>query len=214
MVKYPKIVIKDAWLLRENASKHLHELWAGPEDKLAEDDWMAEKVKAYQDAWRPYEQKILKGMCDIYGIEFKQNIIDVYIAPWFSAFSDPLVIGVMYEPDVFVDTLAHELLHRLFTCNNIISVSERPGVLLKAWKKAVPGRLDDNTRIHIPVHAGLKELYLDVLRQPMRLDRDIAASASVKEPWMETYKQAWDYVNLHGYKEINSKVAQLYKDIK
>jgi hypothetical protein len=105
MSKYPEIRIKDAWLLRENASKHLHELW-GKDTQLADDAWMENRVKQYQKAWQTYEKKILNGMCDLLGLSFRQNVIDVYIAPWFGAFSDPLVIGVMREPDQFVDTLS------------------------------------------------------------------------------------------------------------
>ena len=37
-------------------------------------------------------------MCGLLDLEFRQNIIDVNIAPWFYAFSDPMVIGVTLNP--------------------------------------------------------------------------------------------------------------------
>ena len=87
----PTIRIKNAWLLRENASVYLHELW-GKDEKLVDYDWIDKRVEEYQAAWKPYQKKVLAGMCDIMGLKFRQNIIDVYIAPWFRAFSDPLVL--------------------------------------------------------------------------------------------------------------------------
>ena len=68
-------------------------------------------VKAYRKSWENYEARVIK-VCDLYDLEFYQNLIDVYIAPWFGAFSDPLVIGVKHDPDEFVDTLTHELAYR------------------------------------------------------------------------------------------------------
>ena len=126
----PIIRIKDAWLLRENASKYLHELWAKKDDMLANDNWMEKRVAEYNKAWKPYETKILNGLSDTLELNYRQNIIDVYIAPWFRAFSDPMVIGVMQEPDLFIDTLTHELTHRLLTDNTAIP---HETLLLGAW---------------------------------------------------------------------------------
>ncbi len=53
--------IKDTWLLRENVSRHLHELW-GKVKTLADDDWMAMRdrvifhriVEAYKSGKSPF----------------------------------------------------------------------------------------------------------------------------------------------------------------
>lgn len=166
----PSVRIKNAWLLRENVSRHLHELW-GEGKVLADDEWMEWKVGEYEKAWQPYEQKILHGMIEILGLSFRQNIIDVYIAPWFHAFSDPLVIGVMQEPDVFVDTLTHEL-------------------------------------VHIPVHAVHQAIYLNVLKEPERLRRDIARN---KRHHATPYIAAWEYIEANGYKDIIKQLRKSYE---
>ncbi len=56
------------------------------------------------------------------------------------------------------------------------------------------------------VHSGLKEIYLDVLKEPYRLERDIKEC----QQW-PAYKAAWAYVEDNDYKEINKKIKELYK---
>lgn len=201
----PTIRIKDAWLLRENASQYLHELWASPGHVLADGAWMEGRVAEYQAAWTPFESKILSGMTDILQLSFRQNIIDVYIAPWFRAFSDPMVIGVMQEPDVFVDTLTHELIHRLLTDNTTIP---HETMLLEEWQKLFGKKYSFGTLVHIPVHAVHKAIYVDILNQPERLNRDIAANKKYKAT---DYILAWDYVDRHGYQEIIGMLQHSYK---
>ena len=203
----PVIRIKDAWLLRQNASQHLHELWAKEGDKLADDEWMEKRVKEYRKAWQQYVKTIMEGMTDTLGLAFRQNIVDVYIAPWFRAFSDPMVIGVMQEPDLFVDTLTHELIHRLLTDNTTIP---HETMLLAPWQKLFGKSHSFGTVVHIPVHAVHKAIYLDVLGQPERLERDIANN---KKYEATDYMAAWDYVEKHGYKEIIGKLKKSYEQL-
>lgn len=207
LTELPEIRIKDAWLLRENASKHLHELW-GKDKKLADDKWMEWKVGEYKKAWQPYEEKILRGMTETLGLSFRQNVIDVNIAPWFHAFSDPMVIGVMLEPDVFVDMLTHELLHRLLTDNTTIphEFDLRP-----EWEKLFGKQHSFRLLVHIPVHAVHKAIYLDVLKAPERLERDIANNKKFESA---DYVGAWNYVEKHGYEEIIKKLRKSYISLK
>jgi hypothetical protein len=198
----PEIRINDGWMLRENASNHLHELWAKEGQKLEDDAWMKQRVADYQAAWKPVEDKILHAMCASLGLEFFQNVLDVYIAPWFNAFSEPLVIGVMREPDEFIDTLAHELLHRLLTDN---TTSPKDALLANRWEKLFGETDSFNETVHIPVHAVLKHIYLDILKQPERLERDIEHTKN--DP---PYKAAWDYVNGHDYMHIIELLKQDY----
>lgn len=203
----PVIRIKDAWLLRENASQYLHELWATKEDVLADDDWMQKRVAEYNKAWKPFEKKILTGLCNTLDLSYRQNIIDVYIAPWFRAFSDPLVIGVIQDPDLFVDSLTHELTHRLLTDNTTIP---HETMLLEPWQKLFGKSHSFGTIVHIPVHAVNKAIYLDVLNEPRRLKRDIANN---KKYEAEDYIAAWDYVEEHDYEEIIEKLKKSYKQL-
>lgn len=201
--KLPEIRIKDAWLLRENASKHLHELW-GKDKTLADDEWMEKRVADYKKAWKPLEHKILTAMTDLLGLSFRQNIVDVHIAPWFNAFSDPMVIGVMKEPDEFVDILTHELIHRLLTDNTAVP---HDYMLLDEWQKLFGKEHTFGMVVHIPVHAVHKAIYLDTLKEPKRLKRDIENN---KKYDATDYIGAWDYVEQHGYKDIIEQLRQSY----
>lgn len=205
---FPEIRIQDAWLIRVNVSVHLHELWAKDGQELADDDWMERKVKEYQKAWKPYEKKILTGLYETLDLKYRQNIIDVYIAPWFNAFSDPMVIGVMMKSDVFVDTLTHELIHRLLTDN--LTIPYQTGILMPEWQKLFGKKHTFTTLVHIPVLAVHKAIYLDVLNEPERYERDVRKN---KEYKATDYIKAWEYVDKNGYKEIINKLRDSYTEL-
>ena len=203
----PIIRIKDGWLLRSQVSKHLHELW-GRNSKLANDKDMQRIVGKYQAAWQPLEQKIMTGMTETVGLSFAQNIIDVYIAPWFRAFSDPMIIGVIYSPDEFIDHLTHELLHRLLTDNTTLPYQTQ---MLTEWQKLF--NLHNHNFgliVHIPVHAIHKAIYLDILKAPDRLKRNVVNCNKYNAT---DYIKAWDYVEQHGYKQIIEQLKESYKEL-
>ena len=201
MKTIPTIRIKNAWLLRAEVSVHLNELW-GDGIPLESEKFYKEKTEIYKNAWQPYEQKILLGMSEIFGLTFRQSEIDVYIAPWFAAFSDPMIIGTKYDPNRFVEVLSHELLHRLITDNTTYHDGD---ILLKIWKDLFGDQHSKNTLIHIPVHAGLKAIFLDVLNEPQRLENDISLCAK----W-DHYRNAWEYVQENDYKQIIQKLKESY----
>lgn len=202
MKTYPQIRIKNAWLIREQVSTHLHKLWGSEDKPMANDKQMDEIVQAYRDAWEPYEQKILAAMCEELGLSFRQNIIDVYIAPWFHAFSDPMIIGVIHKPDRFVEILTHELLHRLLTDNN---ESPDDTKYRQYWAKLFGNDHTSRALVHIPVHATLQAIFDDHLHEPQRTVND---RERCKE-W-PAYDAAWKYVEQEGYREIIGKLRQQY----
>ena len=207
MYKYhmPEVRIKDAWLLRSNASKHLHELWSKDGEVLADDDKMHEIVEAYKKAWQPYERNVLQAMYDLLELRFYQNTIDVYIAPWFHAFSDPMVIGVTYGPDRFVEILTHELCHRLLTDNQY---NTGYPILGNEWVRLCGEDISFVTRVHIPVHATLQAIFNDVLLEPERTKND----KKLCKQWPD-YDAAWKYVDRHGYKTIIRQLKASYKTL-
>lgn len=164
-----------------------------------------EKVGQYEKAWRKKEQIIIEGMCRLYGLEFYKPIIDVSVAPFFVPKSEPLTINFNYEPDLTLDIITHELLHVLFTDNTKINKPESGINLFKAWEDILGAGHERHVLVHIPIHAGLKALYLDILKEPTRLERDINRCSK----W-PGYRAAWDYVQANDYKEINKKIARIY----
>jgi hypothetical protein len=202
--RHPVIRIRDGWLLRDQVSKHLHELW-GKGQPLADDEWMEQRVAAYTAAWQPFETKIMDGLHELTGLRFRQNIVDVYLAPWFNAMSDPLIIGVMREPDEFIDVLTHELIHRLLTDNAALPFET---LLVPRWEALFGPDHSFHALIHIPVHALHQAVYLDILDAPHRLERDKTRD---RETHSADYVAAWEYVGTQGYKEIIMKLKEDYQ---
>jgi hypothetical protein len=202
----PEIRIKYAWLLSQKTSVHLNELW-GNGKALRSDEEYRVIVDNYIKAWKPYEKQIIESMQRITGLSFRQEIIDIYIAPWFNAFSDPLVIGVIFKPHTFIDILTHELIHRLLTDNTEIPYDTW---LLDEWHDLFGKELSDTTVVHIPVHAVHKHIYLDVLKDPKRYEDDKEANIDNKAT---AYIKSWEYVDKNGYKEIIEKLKKSYKKL-
>jgi hypothetical protein len=206
----PEIRIKDAWLLRENASEYLDKMWRKKDDEpIAHNPdynkWITAKVASYREAWQPYEQNILSSMCTMLGLNFKQNIVDVYIAPWFYAFSDPMVLGVTFEPDEFVDHLTHELIHRLLSDNLVTSPDFD---YIEEWRNLFGTQHSFNALVHIPVHAVHKAIYLDVLKDSKRLEGDVS---TLKKNNAADYLKSWEYIEKEGYSEIIDKLRRSYR---
>lgn len=162
----------------------------------------------YRKAWAKKEEKILTGMQDIFGLTFYKPIIDVTLAPAFGPKSLPLIINFFHKPDAFVDILTHELFHNLFTDNQYVQRDENSN-LVEVWRELFPEDLTQVALVHTPVHAGLKAIYLDVLNEPKRLERDIAEC----QQWPD-YKAAWEYVEKNDYKKIIEKFKKSYNEVK
>lgn len=138
-------------------------------------------------------------MCGLLNMEFKQNTIDIYAAPFYTSFSFPMFIATKYEPDRAIEVIAHELLHVLLYDNT----SGELDLFAKGkeWRKLFKDCEDEIARIHIPVHAALQSLFNDVLRESERTERD--KKMCINYP---PYKLAWEYVDKVGYKKIIEQV--------
>lgn len=163
----------------------------------------------YRAAWKPKAHTILEGMCKLYGLEFYRDVIDVNLAPWIKPISKPIMMSFFYEPDQFVDILTHELLHVLQTDNKKIKYQDsRLHDVRAIWVGQFGDTHSFKTLVHIPIHAGLKAIYLDILKEPERLERDIKACEHMPE-----YKLAWEYVEKHDYKKIINNLKDAYSHL-
>ena len=208
-MRLPEIRISFADLLYFNESQTL----AG-EDKLDTYEQYEEWTEAYRKEWRKYETKIITALQEVLGVQFYKPVIDVSCAPYFIPKSDPLIMNFRNEPDQFVDVLMHELCHVLLTDNNVLQIhnhTKKSVNLARVWEELFGKEHDFGTLVHIPVHALSKYIYLDILKEPSRLKRDID---SVKTyVGSEIYTAAWDYVEKHGYELIINKLKVSYKEL-
>ncbi len=165
-----------------------------------------ERVKKYRKAWKKKEKTILPAMQEMLDLCFYTNTIDVTITPWQSyiSMSSPLIIDCTSQPDEFVDLLTHELFHVLFTDNQIINRGDDGSGRLK-WDELFGETENWTLIIHIALNACLKYIYLDILKEPKRLKRDMEHSKI-----FEDYRLAWEYVEANDYTQIIDKVRQSY----
>ncbi len=206
-VALPEIRINFAYLLYFGESQKI----AG-ENKLETYEQYTEWTLNYRKEWRKFESKILKALLDKLELAFYLPIIDVSCAPYFIPKSDPLIMNFSHEPDKFVDVLTHELIHLLLTDNNIVRTKDAKPVinLFDEWKKLFRGNYDFSTLVHIPVHAISKYIYLDVLHDPSRLQRDIDSAQKLNGA--KAYIDSWDYVNNHDYHQIVNDLSGSYQE--
>lgn len=199
-MNYPEIRFRDPFLLIGAIYGDIEPAYMPPvaktdeRDKLNRDS-INKKLYEYEKAWRPYEQRIINGMCDLLNMEFRQNVIDIYAAPFYTSFSFPMFIATKYEPDRAVEVITHELLHVLLYDNTAqkLDLAARG----EEWRTSFKDVEDDIALIHIPVHAALQALFDDILNEPERTKRDKEMCKNYP-----SYKFAWEYVDSVGYKKI------------
>lgn len=203
-MNYPEIRFRDPFLLIGAIYDDIEPAYMPPvaktdeRDKLSRDS-INKKLDEYEKAWRPYEQKLIKGMCDLLNMEFRQNVIDIYAAPFYTSFSFPLFIATKYEPDRAIEVITHELLHVLLYDNT----SQELDLATKGeeWRKLFKSVNDEIAQIHVPVHAALQVLFDDILEEPERTKRDKEMCKNYP-----SYKLAWEYVEKVGYKKIVEQI--------
>jgi hypothetical protein len=114
---------------------------------------------------------------------------------------------VTSEPDHFVDLLTHELIHRLLTDNNKFTIQGSGNDLGDRWSQLFGSNHSFGCLIHIPVHAVHKAVYLDVIKSPERLKRDLKITKKFNQ---EAYVSSWKYVEDRDYKDIVVKLKKSY----
>ncbi len=158
-----------------------------------------EKIEKYKKEWVTHEEKIVSALQETLELDFAHNIIDIYVVTASrGSFSDPVVISSKFTPEVFIDILTHELIHRLLS-ENTESVA-----VGKILLKILP---DENnmTRVHVLLHAVHKHIYLNTLKEPERLTANLMRSDK-----FPNYKKAWKIVEDFGYQELIEKVKSFY----
>lgn len=189
----PEIRLRHSRLMTANVSMPLLKLARGKDAVMPSNDYFEERAQEYRNTWEQYEERIVSGMMAALNLTFYLPVIDVTLAPMISPFSTPLIMSYKPEPDLFVDILAHELVHVLLS-DNLEGVKFRQ-FLDVTW--ADEARLTKN---HIGVHAMLEHLFVSVLEEPERMVRD-KDLVSGNLP----YKRAWDIVETEGSKAILDK---------
>lgn len=204
--KTPEIRLYYSYLLRENISEHFAKLY---KTELLSQEKYEEFTENYKNAWQPVEKKILTSMCEVLNLKFYKSIVDVPLAPYLIGQSSPMILNFLKYPDEFIDLLAHELAHVLLTDNDKYSFHYNKDInLVKKWAKMYGQKRSWKELVHIPIHAILKFIYLDILQESRRLERDIEQC----QKW-PGYKEAWIYIESNDYKKILTDLEHMYEEL-
>lgn len=200
-IKIPKFIIKynrflDPIFISYIQSDPKWKNWIVPSREI-----VLKRAQNYKKEWAKYEEKIIRNLCSITGLKFNRNVIDVYIVSGNPRqFSNPIIIKSGFPPDEFVDVLTHELIHKLFQDNiDIFPVK----ILTEMFPKE-----SQTTKNHIFTHAILKYIYLDVLKDKKRLEKNIIKS---KNHGTNDYMRAWKIVERTGYKKLIKELKDKIK---
>jgi hypothetical protein len=205
----PEIRISYGQLLSNTVSRELAQKFGF---KLEDDSVYFDKTFEYWKAWDKKEKQILEALQEMLGVKFYLPIIDVTCLPFFIPQSMPVIMNFKETPDRFVDVLAHELCHLILTDNTSYREYEEAPKHFMAdnWRKMY-GDHEHKALVHIPVHAMCKYLWVDVMKEPSRYERD---KTEVKDyHGSESYIKAWDYVDSNDYKKIVEDLKSLYEKL-
>lgn len=182
MKQAPRIEIKYGRLIDPffiEYSKHKHPSWVPPEEQC-----VREKVETFKTAWEEVGEKITRAIMEVTKFSFVREVFDVYIVSGTPRdMSDPIIIRSRWNPDEFIGSLLHEILHRFCTLNRI--------------EFGYPSETR-STQTHIYVFALIEYTYRDVLNDEVGLEA-IKLRADENNP---EYRRAWEVVSRDGYKSI------------
>ncbi|MDP2587575.1 MAG: hypothetical protein Q8P33_02260 [bacterium] len=143
-------------------------------------------LKARQRLWKKHEKKVVRTLEKIVGVTFSEDTITCYVVGRGVPISDPVIMPIFANRPAtrFVDSLAHELTHRL--------LSQKDGTLkmrrvTKMLRKKYPHE-PWNVILHVMVDAVMAELYKKVFTAA-RIKSDYRFISSIQE-----YKRAWEIV--------------------
>lgn len=157
------------------------------------------EIEKIKPLWSGIESDALKSISEITGLNWKEKDIVCYVIGFGRSFSDPLTIKIHETPELFIDTLVHELIHHMQVQNNEQS---------KKWYSYLDKNYSNETSLtknHIIVHAVHKKIYL-TLFDKKRLETDIKDSGLSKD-----YARSWEIVEKEGYENLIKKFKQLTK---
>ena len=179
----PQIVFEYSWIYDD----HWRKLY--PKDYPS-----ATKIFRYLNVirkdWEKISKKVLIEISVSSRLKWKEKRIKCYVVGKCDPFSEPLTIHVFMKKSLFIDVLIHELIHQIFIQNMDTIDTYFSNMNKKYPKESI------TTRIHIPLHAIHKNIYLKLFNQE-RLNRDIAFCKRHPD-----YRRSWEIVENEGYENI------------
>ncbi len=156
------------------------------------DDFLNSQTLMYKEVWKKEGEKALKAICDVTGLEFKRNQIDVHVVKGnIRENASCIILKCRYTREEFLCVLIHELIHCLINDNYKL-----------VDKKHYYEDDDQTTKSHVLIHAILYHVYINIFAEPLLLETEFKR---VNESKIKGYKKAWDIVEREGYDNLIKK---------
>ncbi len=199
----PKIEFVYSWiydsLFEENFKKNPPHF---APTKYPSPEKIREFIKEIEPLWRKHENKVLKELSRVSGLKWKEKEIKAYVVGVTYPFSDPLTLPKYKDKNWFIDNLIHELIHQLFIQKGNLEISNNSWDFIdKKYKKE-----SQKTRIHIPLHAIHKSIYLKFFGKKRLM---------IEQKFMKKHKDyhnSWQIVNKEGHENIINEFKKRLKD--
>lgn len=195
-MKSPKVIFQYSWIYDQNWQDwiKIYPIW---KKKLKKSKWpspiqVRTYIKKVEKIWRKHEKKVMTEISKTIGLKWTEDV-KCYVVGHARAFSDPFTMSMAKDPNDFIDTLIHELMHQILAVQkgNRKRTSKAWDYIYKNYQKEFI-----TTKNHIPVHAIHKHIYLKFFGNK-RLQKDIKSC----QKW-PAYKISWEIVEKEGYENI------------
>lgn len=187
----PKIVFKYSWIYDQNWKRWIKN-YGFRSGKYPSTLQVLNYIKRLEKGWRKIHRSVLTEMSTIVGLGWKSKTIDCYVVGNCIPFSEPLTMCIYDKLDASIDSLTHELIHRLFTDGKNLEESTRSwNYIFRKYRKE-----PHTTKIHIPLHAIHEHIYMTFFGEK-RLKRDIKWIS-----YLPDYRRSWKIVQEEGYQNI------------
>ena len=197
----PKIEFRSSFVYDNNFRdlKWIKEYLRKQKKKYPLDKEIENYIKKIKPIWKKYEKDILSRIQKITGLKWRDKKILVYVVGICRPISDPLTIGIYKDKKVFIDTLAHELIHQI-QFQNEKNIGNWWKYVFNKYKKE-----PFKTKGHIFLYAVHWKLLLEIFNEK-RLKENIKFDGPYSD-----YKRAWEIVEKEGYENIIKKFKESQK---
>lgn len=167
-----------------------------PDQKYPSQNTVLKFISSLEREWELNGKRYLQAISKIAKLSWKENDIIVYVVGGTRPFSDPLTIRYRSSKNEALDTLTHELVHRVFIGH---THSHSVFRYFKKYNKS----FSDVTAVHIPILA-IHAVFLKQLFGTRRLHAEIARAHR------GDYKIAWEFVMQRGPEEVVKELISRY----
>ena len=201
----PKLNFVFSQIYNEILTAHLSDELKSMTQEYASEEIMNKYIDEIKSIWKKEGNKTLKSISSISGLNWKENLLKVYLVTFNIPFSDPLTLPAYEDKSYFKAVLIHELIHQIEIQDYKVNPFK--------WKKWIDylqiNYKKENivTKGHILIYAIMTKLFIDnnspdLLKLYKKLD---------KKDNSNEYGRAWNIVDSVGYNNLISKFKELMK---